>query len=77
MAALDHLRGALRSATMWVNGIAGAGVAALPVLREDFPSLQQYLDHQVYRYAMGAIVVANMLLRVKTKTSLADKGAPS
>lgn len=70
----DHLRGALRSATMWVNGLAGAVVAALPVLRDDFPQIEQYLDHQVYRYAMGALVAANILLRAKTKASLAAKG---
>lgn len=72
---LNHLRGALRSATVWVNGMAGAGIAALPVLRDNFPSMEQYLDHQVYRYAMGGIVAANLLLRMKTSKSLADKGS--
>lgn len=76
MQLLDHLRGALRSATMWVNGMAGAGIAALPVLRDNFPQIEQYLDHQLYRYAMGVIVAANIMLRVKTKSSLADKVAP-
>lgn len=71
---MDHLRGAARSLTMWVNGVAGASIAALPVLRDNFPQLEQYLDHQVYRYAMGALVAANLLLRVKTNSSLADKG---
>lgn len=72
---LDQIRGALRSATMWVNGLAGAAVASLPVLRDNFPSLEAYLDHQVYRYAMGGIVAANLLLRMKTNKSLADKGS--
>jgi hypothetical protein len=70
---MDSIRGALRSATMWVNGVAGAGIAALPILRDNFPAMEQYLDHEVYRYAMGAIVAANILLRVKTNSSLADK----
>lgn len=70
---MDHLRGALRSATMWVNGLVGAGVAALPLLRDEFPQIEQYLDHQVYRWAMGTIVAANIMLRVKTKSSLAGK----
>lgn len=72
---IDHLKGALRSATMWFNGAAAAGVAALPALRDNFPSLEAYLDHQVYRYAMGTIVAANLLLRMKTNKSLADKGS--
>lgn len=74
---INHLRGALRSTTMWVNGLVGVVVAALPTLRDEVPQLEQYLDHQVYRWAMGAIVAANILLRVKTKASLADKGAQS
>lgn len=73
---MDNLRGALRSLTMWVNGLAATAVAALPTLRDDFPQIEQYLDHQVYRYAMGALIAANILLRMKTTTSLADKARP-
>jgi hypothetical protein len=73
---MDSLRGALRSLTMWVNGLAATAVAALPTLRDDFPQIEQYLDHQVYRYAMGALIAANILLRMKTTTSLADKARP-
>jgi hypothetical protein len=73
---MDNLRGALRSLTMWVNGLAATAVAALPTLRDDFPQIEQYLDHQVYRYAMGALIAANILLRIKTTTSLADKARP-
>lgn len=73
---LDHLRGAARSLTMWVNGVAATAVAALPTLRDDFPQIEQYLDHQVYRYAMGALIAANILLRMKTTSSLADKARP-
>lgn len=76
MQVLDHLRGAARSLTMWVNGLAATAVAALPMLRDDFPQIEQYLDHQVYRYAMGALIAANILLRMKTTTSLADKARP-
>lgn len=70
---MANVKGALRSVTMWVNGLVGAGVAALPVLRDNFPAMEQYLDHQAYRYAMGAIVAANIALRIKTNGSLADK----
>ena len=73
---MDHLRGALRSATIWVNGLAGAGIAALPTLREEFPSLESYLSHDTYHNAMGVLVLANLALRVKTKASLAAKGQP-
>jgi hypothetical protein len=72
---LDHLRGALRSATVWFNGIAGAAIAAIPILKDEFPAMEQYLSHEVYRLAMGALVAANLLLRVKTNSSLADKGS--
>jgi len=72
---LDHLRGALRSTTIWFNTTAASIVAVLPILQDSIPALQPYLGPDVYRYAMGGIIGANILLRVKTKTSLADKGA--
>jgi hypothetical protein len=71
----DLLRGAVRSLTLWVNGALGSIIIALPVLQANFPALEQYLGHDTYRYAMGAIVAANILLRVKTTSSLQDKGA--
>lgn len=73
MQILDHLRGALRSATIWFNGLAATVVGGLPILQDSVPALQPYLGPDVYRYAMGGIIAANILLRVKTKTSLAGK----
>lgn len=71
----NAIRGALRSLTIWVNGLAAAALAAAPVLQDSFPALQPYLGPDAYKYGMGAIVLANVLLRIRTSTSLADKGA--
>ena len=76
----DTLRGSLRSLTVWFNA-AAAGLLAvlpelLPALADAAPSLQPYLGPDVYRYLMLAIVVGNIVLRVRTSTSLADKAPP-
>lgn len=73
---LDHLRGALRSSTIWFNTVAASIVGALPMLQDSIPALQPYLGPNLYRYAMGGIIAANILLRIKTNASLADKVKP-
>jgi cytochrome b561 len=72
---MNQLRGSLKSVTMWFNGILGAAVVALPTLMESFPAMEGYLSHKAYHAMMGAIIVGNILLRVKTSASLAEKGA--
>ncbi len=68
-----HLKGAVRSWTIWFNGVAAIAWAGLPSLQEAFPQLQSYLPAKGYQYAMGLIIVGNILMRFRTKTSLAAK----
>ncbi len=69
-----HLKGALRSFTIWFNALMAIAVTALPVAQDSFPQLQDYLPTNLYHWAMGALIVGNLLLRVKTNCSLAEKG---
>lgn len=71
-----HLRGAVRSWTIWFNGVMAAGLAALPSLQDWFPQLQNYLPTKPYQYATVLLLVGNFLLRFKTTKSLAAKVAP-
>jgi cytochrome b561 len=73
---MTTVRGALKSWTVWFNTLAGMAVVSLPTMMETFPQLEGYLSHKTYHFAMGALVAANILLRVKTSVSLARKGAP-
>jgi len=62
-----------KSLTIWFNSAMGAIVVALPIAQDNFAQLQDYLPANFYHYAMGAVVVGNIVLRFKTSTSLAGK----
>lgn len=70
---LAKLKGCLRSLTIWFNGVMGTVIIALPFAQDNFPALETYLSHELYRYLMGAIVAINLLLRFKTKLPLEAK----
>lgn len=67
------LQGALKSWTIWFNGICGALMALLPLVQEYLPYLQQALTPGVYRFLLIGFVVGNILLRFKTNSALIDK----
>lgn len=77
---IAHLKGALKSWTIWFNAVAGAVVADLsspsPLLLSTFPQLQGYIPDTWHHYAMGLLIAGNFLLRFKTNSSLAGKAAP-
>lgn len=73
------LRGALRSATMWVNGLF---LAAYPFadqivqgVNEYLPALQPYLPENVFKGVGLAVILFNIYQRTRTSKSLAEKGA--
>jgi hypothetical protein len=71
-----YLKGALRSWTVHFNVWVGALTASLPMLQTSFPQMRPFIPADLYQYAFGAIVFGNILLRVKTNNSLADKVKP-
>lgn len=68
-----RIRGCKRSLTVWFNGAMAAAVLMLPVAQDAFPQMQTYLGADLYRWMMGVIVAANILLRFKTTVDLAEK----
>ena len=74
--ARQWLRGAIKSATLWINSIVGVLIIALPSFQDSLPSISAYLPPNLYKYLSVALVVTNVLLRAKTKSSLMDKGKP-
>jgi hypothetical protein len=76
---IAKLRGALRSATMWVNGLF---LAAYPFadqivqgVQENLPGLAQYLPANVFKTVGLAVILFNIYQRTRTSKSLAEKGA--
>ena len=62
-----------KSLTIWFNSVLGVAVVALPYAQEQLPQLQGYLPAGLYHYAMGLLIVGNIVLRFKTTSALADK----
>ena len=73
MITMAKIRKMHKSFTIRFNSIAGAFILGLPMLQENLPSLSAYLSAETYRYAMGFVIAANILLRFKTTASLKDK----
>ena len=59
--------------TIWVNSVALTLISALPYIQENFPAIQDYIQPDFYKNAMGILIVLNIILRFKTKSALRDK----
>jgi hypothetical protein len=68
-----QLRGARKSVVIWFNGLMLAALPVLEYAKESLPQLADYLAPDTYRAVGLVVVVANIALRLRTSTSLADK----
>lgn len=72
-----QLRGALRSKTIWFNALVLAFVGQLPELvdymAQNMPGLQPYLPASHANTIIGAITIANVILRFRTTHPLERK----
>ena len=75
---VNKLRGAMRSVTIWVNGVL---LAAYPFadeliggVRENLPVLSEYLPTNMFKAIGLSVVVFNIYQRMRTKKSLEEKG---
>ena len=62
-----------KSFTIWFNSLLGMAIVLLPTAQAQMPQLQGYLPANVYHYAMGMLVLGNILLRFKTDCALREK----
>lgn len=67
------LKSAWKSWTIRANAAFGLVLGALPMLQDSFPAMQPYIGANAYKYAMGVIIAANILLRFKTSAGLEQK----
>lgn len=76
---MTKLRGALRSATIWVNGLLLAALpfadSLAPAMVEYLPELAPYLPADMYKALAVAGVLFNIYQRARTTMSLEEKGA--
>ncbi len=70
---LEKLKRAHTSAHIWINGAIGTVVVVLPFLQDQFPQMQPYMTETTFRWAMGIIVLANIIARFYITQSLSKK----
>ncbi len=77
------LKGSRKSLTMWFNTVVGLITSVMVFLpdviqtvTDNLPQLQPYLGPEAYKKLVFFLLVGNMVLRIKTKGSLADKVEP-
>jgi hypothetical protein len=69
---LAHLRGSLKSWTIWLNGVGLTILAFADNLSSALPIVREYIPQQAYSI-LGGVLALNILLRFKTNKSLAHK----
>lgn len=77
---MNKIRGALRSITIWVNGLF---LAVFPFaeqimagIHDNLPQLENYLPINVFKTIGLILVVFNIYQRTRTSKSLEVKGQP-
>ena len=70
------LKGAFKSWQVWFSLLLAALPDILVMLQTNFAALSPYIPEAQQPTALRLIALAILLLRIKTTTSLVDKGAP-
>lgn len=72
---ISHVRGALKSLTVWFAAMLAVAPDALLMLQANFPTVAPFIPEALHSRTMQVIAVLILLLRIKTNASLANKGA--
>ena len=70
---IENLTGAMKSLTIWFNGILLGILPLLDMILESMPQLHDYLPDNIYKMVGVIAVVGNIVLRFKTNQPLKDK----
>jgi hypothetical protein len=71
---MNWLRGAIRSFTLWFNAALIMFFEGLPMIKESLPELHDYVPPGWFVWIMRVVIVGNIVLRLKTRQSIPDKG---
>ena len=74
---LPTLRGALKSLTVWFSLALASLPDVLPMVQDNFDAVRPWIPHALQSRSLQLVALIVLLLRMKTKTSLKDKGAPA
>lgn len=74
---IEKLKGAYKSLTIWLNvvfaGLISNADLVMSSLRENLPTVSQWLNADMLKYSAYFIIGVNVLMRFRTHNSLADK----
>ena len=69
----EDLSKAHKSLTIIFNSLMLSAIEFLPMAKDSFPELQEYLPADIYKQGMLILVVGNIILRFKTQSALRAK----
>jgi hypothetical protein len=69
------LKGALKSFTVWAAGIVAVLPDGLTLIQNNFATVAPFIPKEKQEWTLRGIALVMLLLRLKTTTSLAEKGA--
>lgn len=67
-------RGSLKSSTVWVASILLALPELLPLIQANFATIAPFIPVELHSRVLQVMALGMLILRLKTTTSLADKG---
>lgn len=70
---MKHLKGILKSWTIWFNTLLLTAMEFIPYAHDYFTELQPYLTPETYKTLGLVLIGGNIILRFKTSKSLAEK----
>jgi hypothetical protein len=70
----NTLLGALKSATVWAAALLAALPDILPIVQQNFADVAPFIPASLHSRTLQVIALVMLLLRLKTNTSLANKG---
>lgn len=70
---LAHTKGAVRSWTIWANGVVLSLVLAAPLLQDFLPTIKPFLNETGFERLTMLVLVLNLVLRIKTNKPLSAK----
>lgn len=69
----QRLKKCWKSLTIAVNGLILSAIPVVEYARANIEQISDYLSPDTYKWIALSLVVANIILRFKTTTDLADK----
>lgn len=65
--------GSYKSLTIWFNAVLLASIPVLEYTKDLLPNLQEYLTPETFKLVGLIVLLANIIIRFKTTTSLEEK----